>query len=195
MTRLSTVCGAAILLSLGACGDIAENDCTLGTELCQCIEGAQCVTGLQCSTTAGTCVDPNKKPDGADCQSSADCQSGSCEASTVEGTTVSTCAAAPAGQDSGTPLPPGACQEGEKVVQNQKYDCNGTKLYQCNSGTLTEVKNCLNCPYIGPGTGSKYKSTCYPTLISEMPDEWSDKKKTKYRGPGCYFAGDMICGV
>lgn len=200
--ELVLVLGIGIAVS--ACNK--EEDCPLGTEGCQCTTGGACDPGLKC--LSGHCVNPSsssdgqagqdgqaKKPLGAECQSDAECESGNCKEETVEGITTKKCAEPKpdAGtQEGGTPT--GTCKIGTKTVESGHYGCDGKKLYKCSSGSSSLKKDCGGCYYIGPGTGYKYKTNCKYYLVSEIPPSWRQEQKDGYKGPGCYYAYDVICG-
>ncbi len=190
MRRWFCILSALAVLACAACSDDTDNSaCTPGEEGCVC-NGGVCLTGLTCRSNV--CINPDKKANGADCASDAECQSGRCEETTVEGMTVKKCAASSAKPDGGTPS--GSCVIDGRTVKNLHFECDGKKLYECDNGTPKLRKDCSSCYYTGSGTGSKYKTRCKDYLSSEIPSAWGSEQKKKYKGPGCYYGFSVICG-
>ena len=74
--------------------------------------------------------------------------------------------------------------------------CNETGVF-CADGNVVDclggesLRDCDGCPYVGPGTGSEYDSSCKSSyaLCPTCQDG-----STTWSGPGCYYGSSIVCG-
>ena len=138
MYRLGTVVLAMWLPLLG-CSSDTDKECTVGSEACQCTAGGACDPGLNCAS--GVCVNLNKKPAGATCESDSECQSEQCKETIVEEQRVKQCAETTTKLDGGTKLDSGSsCLSGHH--QENKCSACGPNEY-CEPGSSAAGIYCL----------------------------------------------------
>jgi hypothetical protein len=69
-----------------------------------------------------------------------------------------------------------------KCGENGLY-CRDNVLRKCATDAV--IVDCDTCKYIGPGTGSKYDTSCK----DEAADCTTCNAQRPWTGPGCYFGG------
>jgi len=73
---------------------------------------------------------------------------------------------------------------------NGELFCDSKILYEGVNGSKREIVDCRGCKYVGPGTGSTYKTSC--KAERNLAWEYSFPSEA-FPGPGCYFGSSLIC--